>query len=173
MGDACPWIQSSIGMHAVRCWSPIAKGKNVVGPTVPRYAKARTLSKHAVKRTADAHPPRTWNAARVVASGAMASTTRARAGRSTGAFFTNGQSGRVVGPIPLVLRTLPSTRGPIWMSLLPTLILIGADPSARDRQSLRCASGGASADGSAVPTVAYAEATRTSAESPAVSKMRV
>jgi hypothetical protein len=53
-----PSIQSSIGMHALRCRIAMAKGKNVVGPTVPRYEKARTLSKRAMKRTADIQPPR-------------------------------------------------------------------------------------------------------------------
>ncbi len=143
-------------MQAVRCRSPIAKGKAVVGPTVPRYAKARTLSKHALKRIAETHLFRCWNAACVTASGAIASTALARAGSSTGVFVANGQSGWSVGPAPLVLRTLPSTRGPICMSVLPTFILIGAVPSARERQSLSCASGGASADGCAMPTSAYA-----------------
>jgi hypothetical protein len=57
-GEERPSIRSSIGMQADRCRIAIAKGKKVVGPTVPRYENAFTLSKHVVKRTSDTHPPR-------------------------------------------------------------------------------------------------------------------
>jgi hypothetical protein len=55
-GKERPSIQSSIGMQAVRWRIAMAKGKNVARPTVPRYDQARTLSKQAVKRTAETHP---------------------------------------------------------------------------------------------------------------------
>jgi hypothetical protein len=55
-GDEPPSIQSSIGIQAARCRIAIAKGKNVVRPTVPRYDQARTRSK-ARAETDRRYPP--------------------------------------------------------------------------------------------------------------------
>jgi hypothetical protein len=169
IGDERPSIQSSIGMQAVRCRIATANGKKVVRPTVPRYDQARTLSKHAWKRTADTHS-RSWNAARVAASGAIASTTLARAGRRMGAFATKGQLARPVGPAAERLRRFPITSGPIRTSLLDTCTLIGAPASPRERQPLTTASAGASTVTSGAPTAVYELAARKTAVSPAVTR---
>jgi hypothetical protein len=168
IGAARPSIQSSIGMQARRCRIATANGKNVVRPTVPRYDQARTLSKHAVKRTADAHPARCWNAARVVASGASASTTRERAGGSTGAFATKGQSGLRNALTAVLPRMDPMARGPIRTSVLVMRILIGAPASPRERQFLSSPTGRSSADASEAPSIAYEANARNSVASPAI-----
>jgi hypothetical protein len=166
-GEGRPSIHSSIGMQAVRCRIAMAKGKNVARPTVPRYDQARTLSKHAVKRTAETHP-RCWNAALVAASGAIASTTRDRAGSKIGAFATKGQSASPVAPAAERLRTFSITRGPIRTPLAVIRILIGAPASPRERQPLTTASGGASTAISRARAAVCELAARNAAGSPAV-----